>query len=131
MTELDKDRVHRMARRILEAFDDGLDRVSLFGGDLTLRYANRGDIISDADCEDDFEALESGIFRRFRSEKGGEVRLVYLRLGPADPSLLTRLMSEEIEARGPDSLEEADIDLTFQTVMFRERSASRAMRLRV
>ena len=65
----------RAVRAVVRALWSGVPKLTLFGDTahaMVLRQARTGDIIEDPECDEDYEALASGIYRRYRIERSGK-----------------------------------------------------------
>jgi hypothetical protein len=92
--------------------------VSLEIGGISTRLVQlvRGQILDDDDCEESVQALESGIFRRYRTERNGVPGLKWLRLCSTGEHEIDRFLEHLV---GVQTLSSEDLGTIAVTAAFR------------
>ncbi len=116
-------------RSIISSFKEGIPFLRFGEGNeaLVLAYRKRGEEIDDPDCDNLFEALQQGVFKRCLKISGDRTEFVYLYFAPLTDEYLDDALSPSLEALPPEVLETIPYDCAFQVMRWnkaQERSST-------
>lgn len=117
-------------RSILSAFQTGVRFLKFGEGEdaLLLAYRKRGEKIHDFSCTMDFEAMQTGVYKRCLKESAGEKDFVYLYYAPLIDDYLEDALSPVFDSMEPDVVRSIPSDAAFQTMRFEQATANAAKR---
>ena len=120
------------AKSILRALATGLPKLILFGGtddELVICKGEKGILISDPDCERDYQLLEDGIYWRLPVMHGDKiVELRWMRL--CDTDHFSDTLAVVRPSVSATDLKAAGLDAAWQAVQWQDAKASQARRSR-
>jgi len=121
--------IQAAARAIVKALRRAEGDFLKFGeGDrqVVLALRRRGEEIDDPDCDQVFQALDGGVFRRVRAvSSGGEESFRWLHIGPCLDDYLADVLRSDLEAMPREDLQALPWAFAFATVVSSIRSRPR------
>ncbi|NTF17219.1 hypothetical protein G6L37_02085 [Agrobacterium rubi] len=96
---------------------------------LVLCYRKRGQIIEDEECDSDSEALQSGVFRRFRKISGDVEGFTWMRISSISDDEILDALIERFHSMSHVDIESLPLDAAYQVMQY-EQATSRAARRR-
>lgn len=118
------DAISRHIRKIsFLKFGEGEDQ-------LMLCYRKRGEVIGDEECENEAEAIQSGVFRRFRKTTNGEPGYVWMRISSTDSDEIMDALEERFHSMSHVDIESLPLDAAYQVMQHEDAKAAATRRLR-
>lgn len=93
---------------------NGLVKVPLDDSEIVLCYRNTNDEIDDPECDEIFQALAPGVFRRFPVQSGDDFRYTWMRFSNLDQYELRSSFKRDFESLSDQELESVKVSLVFQ-----------------
>jgi hypothetical protein len=94
-------------------FGEGADQ-------LALAYRKKGGIIDDEACEEQFEALQTGIYRRFPKISNGREGYTWMRISSVEGDDIRDALSERFQAMSYVDIESVPLDAAYQVMQWEE-----------
>jgi hypothetical protein len=95
---------------------------------LVLAYRKKGAAIEDEACDQDFEALQTGVYRRFRKISGGREGFTWMRLCSIEEDDIRDALIERFNAMSHVDIESVPLDATYQVMQYQEATKRHATR---
>lgn len=92
----------------------GFVKVPLLDEEIVLCYRNTKGEIDDPDCDEVFQALAPGIFRRYPVFSGGDKRFTWMHFTRLDKNELGAALKRDFEGFSDQELEGIKVSLVFQ-----------------
>lgn len=96
---------------------------------LVLCYRKKGQVIEDDACDMDAEALQTGVFRRFRKISNGTEGFTWMRISSIEEDEIKDALLETFHSMSYVDIESLPLDAAYQ-VMQHEEATARASRRR-
>jgi len=93
---------------------NGLVKVPLNDEEIVLCYRNTHDEIDDPECDEIFQALSPGVFRRFTVHTGDQTRFTWMRFSNLDQHELRSAFKRDFESLSDQDIEGIKVSLVFQ-----------------
>jgi hypothetical protein len=95
---------------------------------LALAYRKKGAVIEDDACEDAFEALQTGVYRRFRKISGGREGFTWMRMSSIEGDDIRDALIEHFNAMSHVDIESLPLDAAYQVMQYQEATKRQAAR---
>lgn len=98
---------------------------------LVLAYRTKGATIEDDECDMDFQALQSGVYQRFRKSSGTTETFTWMRIGFLNETDVRDALIEKLNSMTFVEIESIPLDAGWQTMQWdeaQEKSAARERR---
>jgi hypothetical protein len=102
-------------------FGEGADQ-------LVLAYRKKGAVIEDEACDDDFEALQTGVYRRFQKFTGARESFTWMRISSIEEDEIRDALIERFNAMSHIDIESVPLDAAYQVLQQQEANKRLAAR---
>lgn len=116
-TEVD---IMAAAKAVTKGLESSQGRFVRLGGEerpILLALRGLGEEIDDPECDQLFETLRGGVFKRFESERDGVRSFRWMHLGPCTPEFLAEALRADFEDMDERDLRAVPIEIAFNSVM--------------
>ncbi len=95
---------------------------------LALAYRKKGTVIDDDACEEEFEALQTGVYRRFRKISGDRDGFTWMRMSSIEEDDIRDALIERFNAMSHVDIESLPLDAAYQVMQHQEATKRLAAR---
>jgi hypothetical protein len=95
---------------------------------LALAYRKKGAVIEDEACDENFKALQTGVYRRFRKISGDREGFTWMRMSSIEEDEVRDALIERFNAMSHVDIESLPLDAAYQVMQYQEATKRQAAR---